>query len=437
MNFNGSKILVCFCLLFILGVLIYSFLVNPKTERVSQYYDQKVDLTGIIIAEPEKRINQQKFEFKAEKIPAKILVTVQLYPEYNYGDKIKLSGKLREPTVFEDFDYRAYLAKEGIYLVSYYPEVRVIDSGYGNWFLQKIQAFKNKMRLIIEANLLPPHSAILKAAFLGDRHSLSDQFKEKLNLTGTRHIVAISGLHIVIWSQLILYLALMCGLWRNQAFYLVLVVLSLYICLIGAPVSAIRAGIMAGILLLAQKLGRLRGSGRAIVFAASVMLLFNPWLLKDDVGFQLSFAATLGIAYLKPILDEKLVKIPEVFHLRDILTMTLSAQLGVLGILVYHFGQLSLISPLANFLIVPFLPAVIILGILLVVSGLIWIGLAKIAVIPLWILLDYIVKVIDYFSGLSFVAYQVQEMSIFILVAYYLILSAYLWQKHQTMYLYA
>ncbi len=434
---SGSKILVYFCFLFILGVFAYSFVKSPVNQKASQYYGRQLELKGIIVSEPEQRIGQQKFEFKSEEIPVKALVSAELYPRYAYGDELKIRGEFLEPAIFEDFDYRAYLAKDDIHLVVYYSQIELIGRQQGNWFLQKVFNFKSRLRQIISQNLLPPHSAILRAVFLGDRHGLSDQFKEKLNLTGTRHITAVSGLHIIIWAQLILYLSLALGLWRSQAFYLVSAVLFFYILMIGAPASAVRAGIMAGILLLAQKLGRLRSSGRAILFAASLMLLFNPWLIRSDIGFQLSFAATLSIVYLKPVLDEKLSKIPDSFYLKDILTMTLAAQIGVLGLLVYHFGQVSLISPLANLLIVPFLPGLIILGMFLAVSGLIWPGLAKLAVIPLWLLLSYIVKLVEYLAGLPFAAYQIKGLPLLILIVYYLLLVAYLWRKNRSLYSYA
>ena len=196
---------------------------------------------------------------------------------------------MQEPAVFEDFDYQEYLAKDKIYLVMYWPKINQLAENQGNWFFQRIFNFKDKLRNIIEQTLLPPQSAILKAIFLGDRFGLSDELKEKLNISGTRHITAVSGMHMIIMTQILLFLALGIGLWRGQAFYFVIIILIFYILMIGAPASAVRAGIMAGLLLLAQKLGRLRGAGRAVIFAAVIMLLINPLLIKSDVGFQLSF----------------------------------------------------------------------------------------------------------------------------------------------------
>ncbi|MBL7155368.1 MAG: ComEC family competence protein [Candidatus Portnoybacteria bacterium] len=418
-----SKILLYLCLLFIAGVFVYSFIKAPQeNEELYQYYDQEITLKGVIIDEPEKRINQIKFQFKAEEIPGKILVTTELYPEYHYGDELEISGKIREPAQFEDFDYRQYLAKDKIYSVIYWPAINRLAENQGNWFFQKVFNFKDKLRKVIEQTLLPPQSSVLKAIFLGDRFGLSNELKEKLNITGTRHIVAISGMHMIIMSQILLFLALGLGLWRGQAFYFVLFFLVLYIIMIGAPASAVRAGIMAGLLLLAQKIGRLRSADRAVVLAATTMLAINPSLLKADVGFQLSFMAVLSIIYLKPILDNKTISWPNPWRLKDILTMTLAAQLGTLPILIFHFGRLSLISPLANLLIVPLLPLIMISGITLSFAGLIWLSLAKILAWPVWFLLSYTVKVVDYLSSFPLAAYEFKNISWLILIGYYLIL---------------
>jgi competence protein ComEC len=420
-----------FCLLILAGGIWrhQTIAVPDMIEAIGQYYDQPITFKGVIIDEPEKRINQTKFQVANKKIPGKILVTTKLYPEYIYGDEIEISGKLREPPQFEDFDYQQYLAKDKIYSVIYWPVINHLAENQGNWFFQKVFNFKNKLRKVIEQTLLPPQSSVLKAIFLGDRFGLSNELKEKLNISGTRHIVAISGMHMIIMSQILLFLALGIGLWRGQAFYFVLFFLVLYIIMIGAPASAVRAGLMAGLLLLAQKVGRLRSADKAVVFAATVMLAVNPSLLKADVGFQLSFMACLSIIYLKPILDAKTANWPNPFRFKDILTMTLAAQLGTLPILIFHFGRLSLISPLANLLIVPFLPLIMISGIVLSFAGLVWLGLAKIIAWPVWFLLSYLVKVVDCLASFSLAAYEFKNVSWLILIGYYMILVGFIWYK--------
>ncbi len=424
--YSKSKVLalVGFCLLVLIsGFWRHQIAAQPaELEKLHQYYEQSMTLSGIVVDEPEQRINQQKFEFEAEGIPGRILITTELYPEYSYGDRLEINGQLKQPAQFEDFDYRQYLAKDKIYSVIYNPQINYLAKNQSPWCTQIIFNFKDRLRKIIDQTLLPPQGSILKAIFLGDKWGLADNLKDKLNITGTRHIVAISGMHMIIMSQILLFLALAIGLWRGQAFYFVLFFLIIYILMIGAPASAVRAGLMAGLLLLAQKVGRLRSADRAVVLAATAMLAVSPLLLESDVGFQLSFLATLSIIYLKPILDKRTANWPNPARLKDILTMTLAAQLGTLPVLIFHFGRLSLISPLANLLIVPFLPLMMMSGIILSFSGLIWLALAKAITWPVWLLLTYLVKVVDYLSSFPLAAYQFNNISWIILLGYYSLL---------------
>jgi len=454
---TSSKIFLYLCLIFITSVFVYSFIKAPQeNEEFSSFYDQEISFMGVIINEPEQRINQQKFEFRPEievgpaernllrEVPTrtrsdlwkgKILVTTEIYPEYHYGDQLEIFGKLIEPAVFEDFDYKEYLAKDKIYLTTYYPSIKLIEQNQAPSAWLRINKvifnFKDKLRNVIEKTLLPPQSAILKAVFLGDKYGLSNELKEKLNISGTRHIVAISGMHMIIMTQILLFLGLGIGLWRGQCFYFVLILLVLYIIMIGAPASAVRAGIMAGLLLVAQKIGRLRSADRAVILAATIMLLFNPLLLKSDVGFQLSFAATLSIIYLKPILDKKTAKWPNPWRYKDILTMTLAAQLGTLPILIFHFGRLSLISPIANILIVPLLPVIMIGGMILSFFGLVWLPLGKIIAWPVWFLLTYLIKVVNYLSSLSLASIEFKSFSLIFLIGYYLFLIWVVWRGNK------
>lgn len=425
--------LLGFCLVFLaIGIIRHQSALNWRiNDEISGFHNQEIVFKGIVAKEPEKKLDKIKITVESseikinqqwQKISGRVLVAVALYPDYSYGDFLEISGQLEEPVKFDDFDYREYLTKDKIYSVIYYPRIKLISEKQGNWFYQIIFNFKDILRRAIDKTLLPGRGSILKAVCLGDKSDISSGLKEKFSRTGVSHIIAISGMHMVIMAEILLFLFLAAGLWRNQAFYLAAAVLAAYILMIGAPASAIRAGIMVGLLFFSQKTGRLNNSFRALVFAGSAMLLINPLLLEIDVGFQLSFAACLGIIYLKPILDAGLSSLSNPFNLRDILTLTFSAQLAVLPLLVFNFGQFSLISPLANLLIVPFLPLLMILGLAISFSGLIFPTLAKIAAFPAWLLLTYFIKTIEFLSSLPGACFNTGKISWIIPLFYYSIL---------------
>ena len=403
--------------------------------------DQKITLIGTVCAEPDVRDKNTKltikpkeikFENGSRTIEGKVLVSANRYPEYQYNDTLKIFGKLKTPHIFENFNYKDYLAKDGIYSVIYYPKIELIGKNDGELFsvvFAKILGFKNKLRNSIYQNLSPPQSTILGAMILGDKTRLSTQLKEKLNIAGVRHITAVSGMHVAILMVLLMILLISLGFWRKQALCLTLIFIILFIVMTGLQTSAIRAGIMGGLFIFAQYLGRLNTSSRAIIFAAAVMLAINPLLLRLDVGFQLSFLAMLGIIYLMPIFQNWLRIIPAKF-LRDILSMTLAAQVFTLPILIYNFGYMSLVAPLTNILIVPLLPFVLGLGFLFGLTGMLLPFLGWLFSLPCWLFLTYVILIIDRFSGLPFASLTLQISWLWLLSAY-LILGYITWQLNK------
>ncbi len=452
-----SNILLVICLVFIGGLFVVLVFETPKPvweflffrygENHVSYYndlDEKISFIGEIVKEPDKRSSNTKLTIQTEQ--GKVLITTRRYPEYQYGDELIITGKLKTPEIFEEFNYQGYLAKNGIYSVIYYPEIEPTGKNFGNFFYKAIFSFKDKIKQAVEKIMPMPEVAILGALTLGNKKGLTENLKEQLNITGTRHIVAISGMHILIITQALMYLLIGVGLWRGQAFYFALAILILFIIMVGAPASAVRAGIMGGILLFAQKIGRLGNSGRAIVFVGAIMLALNPLLLKFDVGFQLSFLAVLGIIYLKPIFDDWLNKIlPQKFktwldegklrkETKSIVAMTLAAQIATLPILIYNFGRVSFISPLANVLIVPALPYIMGAGFIFSLGSVLWLSLGKILIWPVWLLFAYITKLVELLSKIPFAGKEISNIHWVWLVSYYILLIGFLWwyRKHKS-----
>jgi competence protein ComEC len=420
--------------------------------------EEKITLTGIVSAESDLREKSQKLTIKiklVENSPLetedKVLVTTGRYPEYKYGDKLTVIGKLEAPPVFESFNYQDYLKKDGIYSVMGFPEIELVGQNFGSPIGEEdkglfftftsfrssvykvLFSFKNKFKEISRQFISPPEVGILEALIFGDEENISQDWKNKLNITGTRHIAAVSGMNITIISFLILNFLLLLGFWRNQAFYFTIILLTLYILMIGAPASAVRAGIMAGLFLLAQHLGRASQSGRLVVFAATFMLAINPLILRLDVGFQLSFLAILGMIYLQPFFSDFFKKIPnpKFFPVKTTFSATVSAQIFTLPILVYNFGYIPLLSPITNILIVPFLAPITILIFIFALSGMIFSVFGWILFWPTWLALTYITAIIDRFSELSFISVRLENVHWIWLIISYLILGFLTWRVQE------
>ncbi len=429
-----KSVVIGFCLLFlVLGIWrLQTVELRIANNELRKYNDKEetIELVGIVIKEPDVRENNVKLTIKIEGIEGRVLVTTNKYPQYQYGDKLKITGQLKTPIEFPDFNYRDYLAKDGIYSVIYWPEIKLIEKNQGNFLYSAILAFKNKLRESIYQNLSPPQSSILAAMILGDKRQISQEWKEKLNYAGVRHLTAVSGMHVAVFTAILMSFLIGLGLWRQQAFFFTIILISSFIIMTGLQPSAIRAGIMGGLFLLAQYLGRAKVSSQAIVLAAVVMLAQNPLLLRLDVGFQLSFLAMMGIIYLLPIFRNLFRKIPNLFQLRNIISMTLSAQIFTLPILIYNFGYFSLIAPLTNILIVPLLPFIMGLGFVFGLVGLIWGTLGWVFSLPVGLLLVYLTKIVDWFSSFSWSAYTLQISWIWLIISY-LILGLITWRLNE------
>lgn len=303
-----------------------------------------------------------------------------------------------------------------------------IESSKTSVISEKILPFKQKLRNIIYQNLSPPQSSILGAIILGDKKYISPEWKEKLNRAGVRHITAISGMHIVILSGILMWLGIILGLFRGQAFWFSITFLWLFIVMVGMPSSAVRAGIMGSVFLFCQKIGRQNAAARSLVLAGGAMLVHNPLLLRYDIGFQLSFLAVLGIIYLMPFFQKILekIKILGAFGISGILAMTFSAQVFTLPILIYNFGQFSLVAPLANILIVPILPYIMTSAFLFLLLSLIWQPLGWIFSFLVWLLLSYLTSLVNFFSHISFSSLSF-SISWLWLIGVYAILAGVVW----------
>jgi len=296
-----------------------------------------------------------------------------------------------------------------------------------------IISFKNKFKESIRRFISPPQQGILEALVFGDEGGISKEWRDKLNFTGTRHIAAVSGMNISIITILVFNAFLGLGFWRKQAFYFSGVLIVLYILMIGAPASAVRAGIMGGILLCSQYLGRLSSAGRAVVFAATLMLFLNPLLLRLDIGFQLSFLAILGIIYLQQSFTKWLKHLPDpkFFPLRATLAATLAAQVFTLPILIYNFGRIPILSPIANILIVPFLAPITIIIFAFGLASMIFWPLGYVLSWPVWLATTYLVSVIDVFSKLPFASLAITNIHWYWLPVFGLVLGFSAWRLNK------
>jgi competence protein ComEC len=316
-----------------------------------------------------------------------------------------------------------------------FPKAELVSHHQGrnafSFLYEKILFLKAKLTSSINANTSPSHRVILDGIVFGNDKNMPRDVKDKFNATGLSHITAVSGSNIVILVSVVMVFLLAIGFWRSQAFYITVAFIWIYIVLIGFPVSSVRAGIMGSVALLAQNLSRQNSSSRIIMLTAAAMLFLNPMLLFYDVSFQLSFLASLGIIYLKPFIDyfmsfplkKKALDLSKwkLKTLSDIISVTFSAQLFTLPIIAYNFGSISLVAPVTNILVLPLVPLMTMLGFLISLFGIFSSFLAWVFYLPCWLLLTYLLKVMDVFYQ-PWAVTTMQNISWIWILVYYVIL---------------
>jgi competence protein ComEC len=355
-------------LIIFLGSFYYHFS-DLNFKKTIPEYGKEIELSGVITNNPVLKDGSLNFYLRLDnKNNSKILVRVPKYPSFKYGDKIKVKGEIVKARYKS---YRNYLVKEKVSGIMYSPKIVFLESGQGSLIKEELFSIRNKAHEVFKKNISPQEAAFLNGITLGGYEGFSFEFKEAMSVSGTTHLVALSGYNItiiiVVFSSLFLYLFS-----KKISYTLTSFLIIAFVLMTGAEASVVRAAIMGLIVILAYSSGRIYDIKNAIIFTVLVMILINPRVLVFDIGFQLSFLAVLGILYLKEPL-QKLIKIgnkPGFLSWRDNLLTTASAQLAVAPILISNFGSFSPTSLLANVIILELIPVTMFLGFLILILSL-------------------------------------------------------------------
>ena len=386
-----------------------------------------VRFRALVSDEPDERGQSARIRLSArevwvndgwEETSGGVLLRSGPLPRYRYGDLLEVEGKIETPPVLEDFNYRDYLARQGIGSLADYPRVSLLESGRGNPLLEVVHDVRRRLSDALAASLPDPEASLGQGILLGSRSALGPSLTEALNATSLSHLIAISGYNVTVVAGLVIgSLAWLLG--RRQAALAALLAIAAYTILTGASPSVVRAAIMGGLFLIATLVGRPGSALTAIVLAAALMTAHQP-LVVHDISFQLSFAAIVGLVYLSPAIQLRirqalswLVGSPEALQggiagmTVENLAVTLAAIAATLPIIALNFQRISLVAPLANLLVLPAFPLMLLLTGLDAVAGAIWAPLGDIAAWAAWPLLAYLVAVASRLADLPLASLEV------------------------------
>ena len=245
-----------FCLMLVVGGAWRSLLVSDTDNLVKQFNDKgKITMVGVITEEPDARNDNVKYKISVAEVNpldafryaelargmgelGNILVVAKKYPAYQYGDKLAITGKLKTPQSGEDFDYQKYLAKDDIFSVVYWPEIKLLAAEQGGDFMGNILWVKNKFKNSLNQVLIEPQAAFLAGLLLGEKRGLPPDIMDAFSRTGTTHIIALSGFNITIIAVALMHLFNFFMVRRQVSFWLSAAVIVLFVLMTGAAASA-------------------------------------------------------------------------------------------------------------------------------------------------------------------------------------------------------
>lgn len=360
---------------------------------------EKIIFDTTLLSEP--KISNLSQMFGANYKNQRITVFTPITPEMIYGDDVKISGTLKS---------RVINGKESF---SVYAKIEAVKSSE-NKLLAISSLFRQKIIAFFKRNLSPNYSGLMLGIVFGIKEYIPSDFLKDLKVAGVMHIIAASGMNVTLVGAFLSSIFLM-FLKRQIALLATISGIIMYAVLAGMEASIIRASIMGILVFSASIFGQQMWASYALLLTGYLMLFYDPGLLYD-IGFQLSFFATIGLLSTKQIFKNKLL---------DGFQTTIFAQVATLPILIANFGTYSLWSVVVNGLVLWTIPSLMILGGLSAILSLFIEPIAQIILylsLPILIFFEWVIK---FFSGLGALI-RFETLSWQLIVGYYCILVGFI-----------
>lgn len=375
-----KKYLQSLLLLFTVFLIGGTFVSLKRQSTKVQLPDTQITFKAVLLSNPvvHGKVIQTDLMVMTESEPIKVRASIlrdtisNRYQTLHLGDGIEATAYLEEPMNFSDatFDYARWLKLHG-----YSAETFIF---YNQWqktkvnlrqmsFLQRTSlvaaGYREKLMKVLETNLDSTHLAIVSAMTLGDKQLISKDIKEDYSITGASHVLALSGLHLIILYGLLIFLMSWCErilprmFRRGMSELFILLILWTYVVLVGMSSSVVRSAVMLTIYSFVTLLNRERLSVNTLALTAIIMLVSNSYNLFD-IGCQLSFISVWAILLFYPLIYE-LIPLKQkkslvvVRWLWGMIAVSLAAQLGTAPLIAYYFGRVSMVFAVSSLIAVP------------------------------------------------------------------------------------
>ena len=434
-------------LIIISSIISNTILIFQEKRYENLYPEENIVVEGIIVSHQEEREYKNRYKVKVLTVNSsnkyhstQIYIEVKKDIQFEYGDKVRLQGEFRKGSEQRNtggFDYQLYLKSIHIYGTLKVENYQKISSNNTNWIAKSINAIKLAIAENIENILEKEEAQIVKGLILGDTTALEEELKEKFQIANISHVLAISGMHIVyiVIGIEVIFKKL---LGKRPVKYVVIFGLVFYMSITGFTSSIVRAGFMGMMNIFAFLVYRKNDIWTSIAISLGIILIQNPYAITG-VGLQLSYLGTIGIILfnknIKQYLDnikwiknniqikrsKRISKIVE--NLKDMIAVTLSAQMMILPIMLYHFNIIGIYFMITNILVSIMIGPIMFLSIIFIFSSFIHLQISQFISIFLSLGIKGFIQISN-LSNLPFSKIYVSTPNILLITIYYIVILA-------------
>jgi competence protein ComEC len=388
-------------LLFLTGVVRVSLVQTPT----SLVCEKRCSFAAVVESSATKSESTQKFVVRplVDGVSTMVLVTAPVYPEFAIGSTVLVQGVVEAPQSIvphnggTSFDYKSYLLVHSVGSVTYFPNIELIDSR-AHTLVHALGRFKESNVASLRQYLIGNEALLASGMLFGDA-AFPVELTKEFRASGLSHVVVLSGFNIAILISTVFFLLSIVPLVIRVVASLGFV--TLFVMMVGAEVSVMRAVLMACISLLAVIVGRGYVAKQALCITLFAVVLYHPFALLHDASLHLSFLATAGILYLVPIFNT-LFPESKFRSLRELFVTTCAAYIATLPYIAFAFGSVSVYALLSNMVVLPFVGVGMLLSFLVVVCAFFSTSLALGVALLCKLILSYMLWVAHAVSSLPF-----------------------------------
>lgn len=376
------KILIFLVILIVAFAQIkyYEGIFENKYKNINE--DDEISIIGTIVSDPQEKEYKTKYILKIDTINSNkkykntkvILYTKKGKETLKYGDKIELVGNFKlaqERRNPGGFDYRFYLKTKKIYGIVTTKNTKRLKENNVNIISMIANKTENVIKNQSKKLLENKKACLLIGLLIGDTDEIDEETKEDFRNSNLTHMLAVSGLHVSYVLLAVNYIITKVKIHKKLSKIIVMLLILFFILVTGATPSVLRAGTMTIYLILGGIFYRRISVFSSLNLSLLVIIIMNPYCLFD-VGLQLSYAGTIGIVYLYPIIKEK------IYNKANSILITISANIVIIPIIMYNFNTISLTFFISNLLAGPIIGIIIILGFSIIIISLIFFPIANI-----------------------------------------------------------